>query len=335
MWQRPIQSGESMTEANVTHEANWRALAEEFYCVDAGSRGGFHDMRLLHPLIHMYSVDADTSLDPSDQKFASFHHFPLALYSSEGEMDLFVAARPGMSSLLEFDADSFTRHFGLMPGSESWRHGLTPIRRQKTKVRKADSLFKSQHLTRIDFLKLDTQGTELDILRGAHEYLSTGRISVIKTEVSFLPVYKSQCTFSEIDQFLKSHGFLFVDCMFYPDAVHAPTSAKAIHDVNLKEQSRFSAGGDAVYALHPDNYANDRIGSTIRSAILLNQMGYVSFAFDLLRGCGYPSISAENLLRATTVSRDSKARLRGMLKSQLPPWAYRKVRTLRWTLFAK
>ena len=64
----------------------------EFYCVDVGSRGGFHDMRLLHPLINMYSLDADTTMKPPLQKFASFHHFPLALYSSEGEMDMFITA---------------------------------------------------------------------------------------------------------------------------------------------------------------------------------------------------------------------------------------------------
>ena len=317
-----------MSEADGSEAVNWQALTGEFYCVDAGSRGGFADVPLLHPWVHMYSVDADATVEPRPQNFASFRHFPLALHSSEGEIELFVAARPGMSSLLEFDEAAFTRHFGLMPGSETWKHALTQTHGQKTRAQTADNLFRSQGLERVDFFKLDTQGTELEILKGAREHLSAGRISVIKTEVSFLPVYRNQCTFSDIDQFLKEHGFVFVDCVFYPDGVHPHSSSKAVQGVHLEEQIRFSAGGDAVYALHPGSYTgSDRAGFTIRSAVLLNQMGYVSLAFDLLKDSAYPVDSAESLLRATAMT-DNRTRLKQALKNHLSPWAYRKVRQL-------
>ncbi len=171
-----------------------------------------------------------------------------------------------------------------MPGSEGWARTLTLQRKQTTRTETADSFFRSQNLERIDFLKLDAQGAELRILKGARDYLSSGKIAVIKTEVSFLPVYRGQCTFSDIDRFLKEQGFLFVDCAFYPDAVGWESSPTAIRGVSLREQIRFSAGGDAFYALDPNRYSgDDRTGCTVRAGHL-NQLGYVSVAFDILHG---------------------------------------------------
>lgn len=310
---------------------NWQALTGNFYCVDVGSRGGFDDLRTLRPLLHVYSVDADPAAESRPQTFASRRHFSLALHSSQGEKDFFLATRPSMSSLLEFDRIAFARHFGLMPGSEHWARALTPQRKQTTKTDTADRFFRSQNLERVDFLKLDTQGTELEILRGARDYLSTGKIAVIKTEVSLLPVYKDQCTFSDIDRFLKEQGFLFVDCAFYPDSVVVESRAQAVRGTNLREQTRFSAGGDAFYVLDPSRYTgDDRAGFTVRSAVLLNQLGYVSVALDILNNAAFPADVVETLLRATAPV-DPKPRWKQALRNHLPPSAYRGLLRLhRW-----
>src|SRR5262245_8184179 len=153
---------------------DWQALTGDFYCVDVGSRGGLDDLRTLHPWLHVYSIDADPSAETLRQRFASHHHASVALHSSQGEADFFIATRPSMSSLLEFDPAAFERHFGLMPGSEHWARALTPQRKLSIKTETADNFFRSQGLERIDFLKLDTQGTELEILKGARDYLSAG-----------------------------------------------------------------------------------------------------------------------------------------------------------------
>jgi len=308
---------------------DWQALTGNFYCVDVGSRGGLDDLRTLHPWLHLYSLDADPAVDSRPQQFASRHHFSLALHSSQGEMDLFLATHPSMSSLLEFDPVAFGRHFGLMPGSAHWARALTPQRKISVKTDTADHFFRSQNLERIDYLKLDTQGTELEILKGAREYLSAGRIAVIKTEVSLLPVYRDQCTFSDIDRFMKEQGFLFVDCAFYPDEVGAESSARAIEDVSLREQVRFSAGGDAFYVLHPNRHNGDeRTAFTVRSAVVLNQLGYVSLARDLLNNASFPLDQIEAMLRATARV-DAKARLKRALRNYLPPSAYRAMQRLR------
>ncbi|MEI6124939.1 MAG: FkbM family methyltransferase [Pseudomonadota bacterium] len=65
-----------------------------------------------------------------------------------------------------------------------------------------DSLFPDAE---IDILKLDVQGYELEALRGCSKMLD--RIKLITTEIEFVPLYKQQPLFADIDQFLRSNQF--------------------------------------------------------------------------------------------------------------------------------
>ena len=62
-----------------------------------------------------------------------------------------------------------------------------------------------------DFLKIDVQGGELGVLRGATELLK--RNIVVHSEVEFAPVYKKQPLFGDVDSFLRSHEFELIDIM--------------------------------------------------------------------------------------------------------------------------
>ena len=56
----------------------------------------------------------------------------------------------------------------------------------------------------VHYLKLDTQGNELDILEGLGEY----RPLIIKTEVEFVPIYKDQNIFFDLAKFLCDMGYV-------------------------------------------------------------------------------------------------------------------------------
>ena len=58
-----------------------------------------------------------------------------------------------------------------------------------------------------DFLKMDVQGAELLVLEGAVARLAD--ILAVHVEVEFLPLYKNQPLFADIDTFLRAHGFAF------------------------------------------------------------------------------------------------------------------------------
>jgi hypothetical protein len=60
-----------------------------------------------------------------------------------------------------------------------------------------------------DFLKLDTQGSELDILQGAHRTLQ--HCLGVEAEVEFREIYESQPLFGDLAKYLQSNGFEFID----------------------------------------------------------------------------------------------------------------------------
>ena len=58
-----------------------------------------------------------------------------------------------------------------------------------------------------DLLKIDTQGSEAEILAHAGETLKS--CLVIQTEVEFVQLYEDQPLFADVDQLLRGQGFMF------------------------------------------------------------------------------------------------------------------------------
>src|SRR5581483_998862 len=56
------------------------------------------------------------------------------------------------------------------------------------------------------YLKLDTQGYDLEVMRGAGETLSSA-IAALQTETSMIAIYKGMPNYLEVIQFLNQRGF--------------------------------------------------------------------------------------------------------------------------------
>lgn len=69
----------------------------------------------------------------------------------------------------------------------------------------------AEGLDRIDILKLDTQGHELEILKGQADLLRSGRIRYILAELLFAPLYAAQARAGEVISLLESCGYQVLD----------------------------------------------------------------------------------------------------------------------------
>lgn len=58
----------------------------------------------------------------------------------------------------------------------------------------------------VDFIKLDVQGAELDVLKGGEECLQ--QVRGLEIEVEFNPIYYGQPLFGDVDRFLRRCGFV-------------------------------------------------------------------------------------------------------------------------------
>ena len=90
----------------------------------------------------------------------------------------------------------------------------------------------------VDFLKVDVQGGEMLVFEGAPERLKTA--VVIDVEVDFIPLYKNQPLFGDIDAFLRSKGFMLHQIQHYGLTFKPKVSDGAA-------TSQQSSWGDAVY----------------------------------------------------------------------------------------
>jgi len=96
---------------------------------------------------------------------------------------------------------------------------VVPTASVSVSVRSMADFVIDENLDQIDILKLDTQGHELEILTGAADLLSSGKIRYVLTELTFAMLYERQSRSGEVIAALERCGFKLFD--FY-DFVYDP-----------------------------------------------------------------------------------------------------------------
>lgn len=178
-------------------------LDRPLVAVDVGCRGGVHAAwRALGPPALLVGFDADPAecARLNDAAGDSPHecYEPVALAAQTGEAALYVTVDPQCSSLYPPSEDAIRRYPEL--GSHTALRGTQTI-----ETSTLDAWSKQADAGPIDALKVDVQGAELDVLRGAERSLSSVR--VLELEVEFQPLYRGQPLFADVDRFLRACGF--------------------------------------------------------------------------------------------------------------------------------
>jgi len=266
---------------------------------DVGSVGG------LHPRWRPFrKVVAGALFDPCEPEEAVEAPTPgrdvvcrYALGERDGNATLHVTRRPTMTSLLRPDAALMSRFIN--------KREHTEITAEKTlSVRRLDDVAAEIGFSP-DVLKIDIQGGELGVLRGATHCLSESAL-FIESEVSFFRRYVEQPVFREIEAFLSGFGFELID--FHRMKRYRHVNRAGIANLGLGRGQRAGrlAFADAFFLLREDAAharlarmsERDRETFVLKAAMILVAYGKADLAARWLDVFGDRSATTARALAA-------------------------------------
>lgn len=135
--------------------------------------------------------------------FKSRHVVTQGLWSHSGNMDLHLCRKP-MASSIYMPNHEFASRF---PDAERFE----VVGRESIRVTTIDDLVESNSL-RFDAIKLDVQGAEYEVLRGAGT--SVASVLAIECEIEFAELYLGQPLADQVTGLISSHGLHLLDYLY-------------------------------------------------------------------------------------------------------------------------
>ncbi len=174
---------------------------------DVGAHAGSSSIayRRLFPQANIHAFEpTPAAVDNLRAKFAEddLHQLhALALSDRQGTMAVNLNASGATNSLLSTDADA----------SPDWRPLIETKRKIIVPIQTIDAFCAEKGITRIDLMKIDVQGAENRVLKGACNMLARGAIRSIFLEIIISPTYVGQSRPDEIFSLLCGAGLSLVD----------------------------------------------------------------------------------------------------------------------------
>lgn len=109
-----------------------------------------------------------------------------AFGSREGRATIYLTGRSSTSSLMKPDK---------------------PLGSEAVDIRTVDGFAADNQIKRIDLLKIDTEGFDLEVLKGAQGMLASGKIPFVLVEVGFHPGDPRHVLFDDVRSYLLPMGF--------------------------------------------------------------------------------------------------------------------------------
>lgn len=198
-------------------------LHEPFVVIDVGVQAGEHPRwDLLGDQVRVHGFDAiHEAIDRLIEKGPRPHRVyrPLALGNEDGQRTFYVAANTFASSFLEYP----NMEAGLRGGEG--RPGPRTV-----EIRKLDTLFAAGEIPLADYIKINTEGFEQDVLRGARTYLARSNILCVSAKTSFTVTRDFHRTnYPIINDIVLDHRLQLFDISYWRHARPSYLAARAKH----------------------------------------------------------------------------------------------------------
>lgn len=172
------------------------------------------------------------------------------------ERDFHTTNFPATSSL-------YTPNTPLLRLFNNLAEVMTPVKSERVQTRRLDDI---PEATEADYIKMDVQGAELDILRGATRLLE--RVVAVEAEVEFVPMYAGQPLFADVDACMRERGFLFHTFNGMAGRAFKP----ALNSGDPNRPFRQLLWADAVYVRDFTRWSALAPDQLIRLAVILNDV---------------------------------------------------------------
>ena len=196
-------------------------LHEPFVVIDVGVQAGEHPRwDLLGEQVRVYGFDAiHEAVDRLIEKGPPPHRVyrPLALGNEDGERTFYVAANTFASSFLEYpNMEAGARSGEGQPGPRT------------VEIRKLDTLFAAGEIPLADYIKINTEGFEREVLRGGRTYLARSNILCVSAKTSFTVTPDFHRTnYPVINDIVLDHRLQLFDISYWRYARSSYLAAKA------------------------------------------------------------------------------------------------------------
>jgi FkbM family methyltransferase len=217
--------------------------------VDVGAKGGFQsEWKVFGDQLRAFCFEPDeaewrrlVATAPSGVQY-----LPFALGREAGSATFYENKVAASSGIYKTNMDYFSRLLNR-------DNGVVVRERRVNLVSLAEAL-QQAGVAAVDFIKLDVEGAELDILMGGEAYLRDARLLGVLSEVRFQEEINGSPVFSRLDLFLREYGLRLFDLQFYHQSRHV-LPYPGIQDYRTEAGERFFAyttrgqimDGDALY----------------------------------------------------------------------------------------
>jgi FkbM family methyltransferase len=275
------------------------ALAPEdrFVILDGGAREAFADPRWRvfdKSRVRLYGFEPDAqevaALNQTSRERQLDHRYVAgALWSRPGEGTFYENKASGGGSLYEQNT-ALTNRWKFENHAEKFeaREMFYPTGTTRWTLTSVDAWRHAQGgNVNIDFMKLNVQGAELEILEGARSAIAG--VLGLMTEVSFVESYKKRPFFADIDRHLRDAGFSFFDLIGHHYIGRAASAITVRHLPGLYPLWGQLIEGHAIYLRDPIDM--EARGLDLRSLTKVKLLklvafsevfGQIEFAFELL-----------------------------------------------------
>ena len=141
-----------------------------------------------------------------------------------------IGERDGQQSFINYEKSDFSSLLKFKPAAI---YGMPEIKEVSTEIvdlRKLDTILPEIGIDKIDLLKIDTQGNDLNVLRGATGLIEKGLVKRVLVEMNFFQMYEDEDDALSIMFFMKTHGFHLVDLFEKHRSGHVITWCTALFE---------------------------------------------------------------------------------------------------------